>query len=252
MNRTVACITVTQEGREKLLMRSIKSFENQTYSHSRLVVVADGDPNYLHRLGLLLSDRAQFLPVPLSHAPLGRLRNIALDFCKEDYATAQWDDDDQYHPDRLTIQIDKLDRADACLLCDQLHYIADLNAVYWTDWLRGTDHAIPGTIVSRVSDLRFPPEDRKHEDSHFRDELIARHKSLSLIQGKGWLYLRVYHGKNTWSRSHHLAGIRARARSVYQIQRQEDVLTEALRNYEWDHSTVQVMGRDGLAFEVKT
>lgn len=255
MTPTVACICVTQEGREKLLARSIRSFESQTYPYKRLVVIADGDPDYIRRLRFVVGPKHQLIAVQWSGVPLGRLRNIALDSCKDDFATAQWDDDDQYHPERLDRQMSGIITCHASFLGDQLHYLADTNEVYWTDWshsAKSKDQIIPGTIVAKVSDLRYPSDDRKHEDSHLRDEILARKLPIHLVWGKGWLYLRTYHGKNTWERSHHMAGIRARAHPISVLLKQRAVLTDAVRTYEWDQPTVQIMGRDGWAFEVET
>ena len=121
----------------------------------------------------------------------------------------QWDDDDLYHPDRLTIQYEHLveRRAEASLLTDQLHLFADDGHITWDDWTCELfPHSlIQGTLMARRSGLGRYPDTALGEDTAVLDELVAGGARIAAVQDHGWCYVYVYDGRNAWSREHHRA-----------------------------------------------
>jgi len=259
----VCCVCVTQAGRTRLLDRSILSFERQTHPSKELVLVTDGGDqafvDTLHRV----AERAthgggagrgvRVLTLPGTQNTLGALRDHARQMIDAGLIV-QWDDDDQSHPARLAEQVARLvaEDAAAAFYTDQFHYLEPANEVYWTTAAtRGKEARIPGTIMHRASlTIPYVASDRKHEDSHFRDAIVAAGHPVVVITPPVPHYLRTYHGENTWGLSHHRALIASRAHPVALLAAARDAIVAALRELTWPRATVRVMGRDGLAFEV--
>jgi glycosyltransferase involved in cell wall biosynthesis len=201
-----------------LAKQSIRCFASQTYSHLELVIVCAGDRAYRRALEQHLEyqgiGNARVIAAERG-STLGSLRNLSVDAAAGDIV-CQWDDDDYHHPDRVLCQVEHMTRqnAHACFLTDNLHLLEPDRQIYWTDWTRGTSkndqwlRLFPPTVM-RIRDDRFRyaetgPLAQSGEDLELAADL-CREIPVATLGGMGWLYLYVFHGRNTCSKEHHYA-----------------------------------------------
>jgi glycosyltransferase involved in cell wall biosynthesis len=186
---------VTQSGREKLILDAVRDFENQRYVNKELVIVHDESEEFDNWLHTVTPD-AHIYGLDRSFPTLGWLRNLAATYATGD-VLCQWDDDDRYHPDRLEQQLAALNNNVAVFLANQFVYFMDRRSVH----LRMTgSRGIEGTVLYRNGlNIRYP-EIGKGEDTLFMAELKRR--KTTTLQNLPGLYLRQYHGRNTWDHQH--------------------------------------------------
>jgi glycosyltransferase involved in cell wall biosynthesis len=235
----VSCLTATYD-RLPLLKESIRCYCAQSYENRELVVATEGTQRYkraIHRfVDELERDDIRIIELDSRPYSLGEVRNILLDEARGDLV-CQWDDDDLYHPERLAVQVDYLEqrKADAVFLTDQLYFFWNAREVYWMDWRVGTrtveEALIPGTLLMR-GDRRFKyPEITGHEDSKFMRDLIDAGLKVEGLSEAGFLYGRIYHGKNYFGLDHHLGNAHYHAQSAEFVQRRRGTLMAALQSY---------------------
>jgi glycosyltransferase involved in cell wall biosynthesis len=189
--------------RSHLARRAVHCFAKQTWTNKELVVIDDGTEDYEP---ILEPYRARCLihyhrvPEQPGHH-LGALRNQSLSRANGDLC-AQWDDDEWYHPDRLTVQMRALDRQnlDAVLLRWTLMHM-DTEPFVEHPFRGQVRKGTPGTILHRRTDVQYRNAPRR-EDSWFRGAL-ARAGRLGLVeQPHSHLFIRCFHGANTWDVRH--------------------------------------------------
>jgi glycosyltransferase involved in cell wall biosynthesis len=269
----VSCLMVTQPSRTALALETIADVARQTYKNTELVVVTDGDGSSASPLTAACRDLKQRYVMIHGQRDmtLGMLRNITVA-----HATGpvilQFDDDDRAMPERIERQVAALDSRDdregppyvASCFTSQLCYFATDRRLYWIDWdlwARGAHwNLIPGTICARsaaVAAARYPetgPDASKGEDTVYLKRVRACGAVVGLPLQDGALYVRRYHGANTWNQMHFVgiarsAGhrcnwLRAEARRAA-IQLALDTLRFA------GPGPVTVMGQDGPAYTLQ-
>lgn len=195
-------ITGKSFGRMKLAAMAIESFRRQTYPNKELVIVNTGAPLRSERESDGIYEHCLMAPLTL-----GELRAFAQKQCLGDYII-QWDDDDWSHPDRISRQMQLADKGYAVLLksqvrCDLLSGVAFAKA-----WPQGHElPGIPGTMLYPNRNKYKWRTEARHEDTHFlqdnfKEDGIVVDYNLSHPH----LYLRFYHGRNTWDRQHIMQG----------------------------------------------
>lgn len=192
--------------RKALAARSVRCFEQQTYPNRELVVIDDGEEDYSGLFTNLPPSQIRYIrDVPKAQV-LGRLRNTALNAARGEYLT-QWDDDDWYHPDRIRIQAGYLQQGyDACCLGQTLMHLSDpqyRNLPY----LGSLPHGVPGSIMHRRDSAIRYPEFEKAEDTVYLDSWMER-RYAKLPDEFSCLFIRCFHGSNTWEREHFLRRVR--------------------------------------------
>jgi glycosyltransferase involved in cell wall biosynthesis len=254
----ISCLMVTLD-RLSLAKRAIQSYAAQTWPNRELVVVTDGAPRFRDALERYVAaegiDGVRFVYAEPGQ-PLGALRNRSLAEARGDIV-CQWDDDDCSHPDRLRVQCEHMlaQSAGASFLTDHLHLLAEERMLCWVDWTignaEGTARLFPGTLLmKRDPRFRYPEEGpyaRKGEDSVLLEQIHAA-VPVAALSGAGHLYLYQYHGKNTFSREHHLHLASFRMPSSF-VQSKADVLREAVGHYPVARPVV-IVGREGPVFAV--
>jgi glycosyltransferase involved in cell wall biosynthesis len=202
MTPLVSCLMVTRD-RARLAARALRCLAAQTWPAVELVVIDDGDEDYAPVLAPL-RDRFPIRYHKLRAEPgrrLGALRNLALDdACGE--LCAQWDDDEWYHPDRLALQAQAVLSGDAiaCVLKWTLMHV-DTPTLADLPYRADAGHGTPGTILHRRTDVRYPNLAR-NEDGRFLDLLARRGRIATLGRSHSHLFIRCFHGTNTWDARH--------------------------------------------------
>jgi glycosyltransferase involved in cell wall biosynthesis len=193
--------------RKALARRAVHCFTRQSYANRELVVIDDGEEDLSELLEAIPPDRLIYRRIPrAAENVLGRLRNVALDTARG-ALMAQWDDDDWYHPDRLIHQVAAiLGGADACCLAGTLMHLDD-PAWFHRPYVGLLKDGVPGSIVHRRDPAIRYPEQRRAEDSRFLDAWLER-PYAQLSRDHAHLFIRCFHGANTWEQRHFLTRMR--------------------------------------------
>jgi glycosyltransferase involved in cell wall biosynthesis len=188
---------VTRE-RPHLLRRAIDCFRMQDYGPRELLVVVESDDSASRRVLDELRDpairRLEVAAVP--KLSLGALRNAGIAACRGHYL-AQWDDDDWYAPNRLGAQIAAIrkHRRPACVLARWILYDESRGQAYLS-----ATRTWEGSIVVERAALPTYADRPRGEDTPVLEKLVAAGRVILLDEP--WLYVYVFHGKNTWGREH--------------------------------------------------
>ncbi|MGD8540115.1 MAG: glycosyltransferase family A protein [Candidatus Aminicenantes bacterium] len=203
----VSCLMVTAN-RKHLLRRSLLCYKNQTYPNRELVIVDDGEQDLSPLVAGFPEDQITYLK--LDKKPencLGYLRNVALDAASGEFIT-QWDDDDWYHPERIRAQAEVLLKGyDMCCLSSTLVHI-DTDSFFYHPFVSFFRRGVPGSIMHRRDRSITYPEWPLREDTVFLNEWLKR-RHFKLPESCAYLFIRCYHGRNSWDKRHFLARIRS-------------------------------------------
>lgn len=191
MEPLISCICVTNS-RQELLDKAVQAFKNQTYSNKELIVVFEDMP--------FIKETSQIKCMKISKEPklnLGMLRNLGITYSQGDYFM-QWDDDDWYGDTRIEDQYNYLKdkNGDMCTLSQILIYnYVDKEA--YLSHKRVWECSL--LCDKRLFDVVKYQNVAKGEDSYFLNAL----NDYNMVQmDKPELYVRTYHGNNTWDRNH--------------------------------------------------
>lgn len=197
----VSCLCVTHQ-KPGLLAKAVACFLHQSYPFKQLVIVYENidlltkayvkDLRFIPEIKLV---RVDSLAVKKT---LGELRNIAVEEADGEYV-CQWDDDDWYHSDRISRQMQSILESDkpASILNRWLvHNTVDQKFYY------SHERRWEGSIVCRkdVFQLKKYSAVTKGEDTDLIDFLHENHYLVYL--DAPYLYLYTYHNGNTWSIDH--------------------------------------------------
>jgi glycosyltransferase involved in cell wall biosynthesis len=208
----ISCLMVTAN-RAEIARVAIECFNEQTWSNKELVIIDDGEEDYSDMIASFdCADRVRYIKLQPANPrlSLGELRNLSIDEAHGEWCV-QWDDDEWYHPERLAIQLDAAVSADvgASALKWTLMHVKDNSDLSLT--FRGDSGiATPGTLLFRKGDVRYPHLAR-NEDGIFLREVKDSHGLVVLDENYSHLFIRVFHGSNTWEKDHFLARLHRRA-----------------------------------------
>ncbi|MCP4262044.1 MAG: glycosyltransferase [Planctomycetes bacterium] len=241
----ISCLTVTSR-RLRLLKEAIQCFCSQSYPNRELVIVSHNDTRereaierYLRSLG---RKDIRHISLETEGYSLGRARNASLDAATGELICI-WDDDDLYHPDRLSYQFQALNEssAQACFLTDHLQFFEQERELYWVDWRFGGhldkfERLVPGTMMMyKDKSFRYPEsgtQARVGEDNVFVDALRNKQVKVAAPTGLGFLYLYRCHGDNTHP-SEHFRHIQAfGSQEQHFIEQRKVILLTALKQYQ--------------------
>jgi len=210
----VSCVMVTKD-RLLLARRAVECFTKQTWGNKELVIIDDGDQDYTPMLDAYRASAPirYFRVKPDPGARLGDLRNLSLDRANGEFV-AQWDDDEWCHPERLELQMRAVvGGLDVAVLRNTLYH---LDTPGFVDHLFSTcmrDGARPGTILHRRSNARYRSLSRA-EDTEYLARLGETLRVGVLDAPHSHLFVRCFHGKNTWDLNHFEGALRITARDA--------------------------------------
>jgi glycosyltransferase involved in cell wall biosynthesis len=200
--------------RPQFVMRAIRLFELQSYPHRELVIVDDGECD----LSQLIEqsphrDLVRYIRLPsCPRLTLGELRNLSIANARGSWCI-QWDDDEWYHHTRIEKQIEIAvqTRVGASVLKWTLMHVNDSTndvgkRLFRTDVGIGT----PGTILFRRDLAPTYPHLSRNEDAAFMRG-VRDVQGLAVMGPEfSHLFVRVFHGGNTWEMEHFLRRLRRR------------------------------------------
>lgn len=195
---TGVLVTGKDPGRYPLAMRAVRSWLRQTYPGPRELLIINDHP----QLPLFQNDipegvRELRLDTRLS---LGALRNYGIEMARGDYLI-QWDDDDYSSAGRLNYQVENTPEDQVTIFKWEVHFDLSEGFAFANNGRTIRCKGFPGTMLwPRKSTVRFP-EIGKAEDTEFLLEMQKERKIL-VLDNDPLLYVRCYHGLNTWSRRH--------------------------------------------------
>jgi len=199
----ISCTCVTQN-RPLLLIRALHCFNSQTYPHKELVVLCTPEDTATHRTVTQFAQDtgSQVRLVLRKNSPgelLGARRNAAVDHAGGDYI-CQWDDDDWYHPRRLSYQYG--------LLSASRHAACTLGRIVIMDATSGAACLSPfrpweNSLLCRKQVLQQAPFPNlaRGEDTPVV-ETLEKKGLLLTDRVSPPLYCYIFHGENTCTRTH--------------------------------------------------
>jgi glycosyltransferase involved in cell wall biosynthesis len=189
MRAKVSAIMVTGHRieRRRLALTAIECFRSQTWKDRELVIVNTG-------AAFTLGDtNIREVWLRQGDLTLGDLRNIGIEVARGEWII-QWDDDDWHHAERMEAQMLKARHDAACLLGSQMRHSFRTGDTV----VKHLEHGIEGTILhARYISHRYPSLERG-EDTEF----LRRFPSTVVLRGREELYVRFFHGANTWDERH--------------------------------------------------
>ena len=188
---TAVMITGKHPARRRLAHTAITSFLAQTYRKKELLIINTGEPlarpePYVREICLRQGCKT-----------LGDLRNLGIDRALGSWVI-QWDDDDWHHPERIARQMTAAAVEGACVLGSQIRY----SLTQKRGFICQRNAGIEGTILHRQATTHRYPSMRKAEDTAF----YRSFKKQTVIMDRPELYVRFYHGNNTWDEAHLMHG----------------------------------------------
>lgn len=155
--------------RARLIPQAIKSVLQQTYQNFEIIVVDDCSPDDTREVVTAIADqRVRYLRHDTNKGlPAGR--NTGIDAARGKY-TAFLDDDDEWHPEKLEIQLKAIEKHDAVLsgaLINNRRVKLHRRFVVTVDDLRKGNEFDPSSLLAKTSvlkALRFDESLRQGED----------------------------------------------------------------------------------------
>lgn len=223
----VVCVMVTGKtpARLPLARRALRCWQAQTYlaDRRRLLIVNDGAER------LFSGDEPPGVTEICAKAgtSLGGLRNIGQDSAihlRPDWYM-QWDDDDLSHPTRIAWQVaNTRDQALASVFRYEVHRDTTTGECFVCCGDVSRVGGFAGTMLYRPrSDIVFRDLGR-HEDTEFLLSYARLWRgALQRLDNPPLLYVRTYHGTNTWDQAH----VMRRRRGSRELTTQEAADVEA-------------------------
>jgi Glycosyltransferases involved in cell wall biogenesis len=198
----ISCLMVTRN-RINHVKRSIKHFYKQTYPNLELIVIDNGKDETTDYCNSLNDERIKVFKIEnASSYMLGDFRNMSLEKASGEFVIC-WDDDDIYHPSRVSCMFKRLlnTGADAILLSSVL-----------LAWPKKNYYAVSfdrkigweGTMLLRKEKAVKYKSLQISEDTCFVRDLMASGVVVKVIEDPGFFILYTYlvHGSNSWTLSH--------------------------------------------------
>lgn len=189
----VSCLMVTR-GNVDLAKTAYHSFRLQTWLNKELIIVCDSSSEQLRKM-VASDEQVKYIEVPPGFS-LGELRNISVSQASGDFV-CQWDDDDLYAPERISVSLGVL-------------ISASVDAVFLNSWVVwwmqrnlmciSPSRVWEGSLLARRSVMPVYPALKKGEDTTIT-QWITEHFPVAVIECPQ-LYCYRITGENTWDEEH--------------------------------------------------
>lgn len=195
----VSAIMVTR-GDLKKVFNSIQLFTRQKWERKELIIVAETNEGPIEEILCTKKIKYKVVTAPNkgSEGPLllGDLRNIGIAASSGDFICT-WDDDDLYHPARISVMMSVIRRtgADAAILSQLLMYWyakKKLSLSRQTIW----ENSI---VMKRSSAIIYPSLAKSSDNLMVQQLLLSR--NVVLVEAP-YLYVYCVTGQNTWEADH--------------------------------------------------
>lgn len=260
MHPLISCLMVTQAQPQRfgILQKSIRAYQKQNYPSRELIILIERLPHLQIGYKLIqsyiadLNDSSIHLITLAKEHNLGELRNLSVLEAKGDLI-CQWDDDDLYHPDRLTEQYDCLSVSGlaANILSEVLLFNTQSKNLFYTNWKYTPSRGFPGSILAKKTIMPAYPEQgeqaRLGEDSVVLDQLMMNN-NVCTLPVKGYLYAYQNHDTNSWPSSHFEMLVRELSITKGLLDKKKDWLLTQLPQLDLGADSIHIQGRNGLAY----
>jgi len=194
----VSAICVTRK-RLPLLKRAIRDFYDQTYRKKELVVVYDEDDTETKEFVKSLPENTVFVENNTKRNSLGALRNMGIKKANGK-CVVQWDDDDEYHPNRIEYQLKALQQHSYEKACFLTRWIIFDNSTT-TKYVSHSRFWEGSIMATKSLLLKYPyPNLKKGEDTVVVDNLKQDARAFGINFPN--LYIYHLHNSNTWDKFH--------------------------------------------------
>ena len=196
---TAVMVTGKHPERQPFADAAIRSFEQQDYPKKQLVIISDapeGPETYMGRTYNVCTK----LVFPGGKRSLGELRNEGLREADGEYIV-QWDDDDWRHPTCVSYMMEYAQQNKALTLQSQLRYSFRTDCGYAYRRTSGRE-GICGTVLHHNRPGLGYESIGQHEDCRFLKTHFPGELQIIDNRMEPHLYLRFYHGNNTWDEDH--------------------------------------------------
>lgn len=222
----VHAMMITGKCPERIPMARVAAecFLRQTYPDRRLLIVNHGDEPLRVQVRQNPGDRyvgCDEVMVTRRELPtLGDLRNRALDLCLSGLVCT-WDDDDWMADDYMATMVSAYRLGCIVLMRRQLRHDLEANTSFIK---QATDGHCGQVLYAAGTRYRYPSLDR-HEDSVFAEQFGVRR---ILLVNDPAIYVRIFHGHNTWHRQH-VMGVLSAKTNVHVISKAQMALVARVR-----------------------
>lgn len=258
MKKFISCLMVTLPSLQRfnLFKASITSYQLQKHPQRELLILMNGGEDawssfFEEHVDSLKDPSIQIQKLDGSLS-LGTLRNLSFKLAQGEIV-CQWDDDDLYHPDRLTEQLNTLlsSGCEVVFLGEVIQLFSEQGIAYVTNWAKTETKGFPGSMMCYKSlGLDYPevgPESKLGEDTFAIRQILSKVK-ISTVSGKAYLYIYRTHGANSWPHEHHKNLIQNLAISRGLILRQKEKIIHELASFGQCNEPINFHGSNGDAF----
>lgn len=186
-------ITGKSEERRSLAADAVADFRKQNYQQRHLLIINDSGRRWFDKS----DDLTEVVINCDEKMTLGELRNRGIGISQSLKAdlVIQWDDDDRYRRDRITTQVAHWRPGNCVVLQKQIRRHTGTGKQFIYDQ---PGRGIEGTILHEVANSPKYPHQSLGEDTVFWGGFAGR----IVVDNEPELYLRQYHGGNSWDEAH--------------------------------------------------
>lgn len=232
MKHSITCVMVTGKTTDRYPMarRTIQAFLEQRLPpalHVELLIINDNTVPLLAP-DEFVDQNVREIQIKTPGHSLGWLREMARQLSRTSYMM-QWDDDDFSTPHRIAWQASEtdFDKGEVTIFRREIHCHLHEGTAFVNNGRQSRVQGFAGTMLFPNTGFSFP-DLGKHEDTEFLLH-YKRIKMLRVLDNDPTLYIRFYHGNNTWSQKHVM---KRKPGSRDLTAEEQSVVDQVLLNYE--------------------
>lgn len=249
------------EARWPYVQRSIDCYCQQTYPTKELVIVLDhGDSEVIARLKQFVAKLGRDdirLEQPEVKRNLGALRNLCREFARGEIH-CQWDDDDQYHNERIALQYQSMieQGADAVFIQEHYHFFTKTRELFLLNWRNTDNKCHQGTVLIKASvPVRYPEEGEVATGQGLGEDAVLcsalqQDYRVGYLAGNPGVFMYINHGTNVRDTDHHRMLATKLSKSKRLLERAQEQIEADVKSFDLGAGEISVMGHNGCAFKL--